>query len=265
MLRLKRSSTTGVSIIWRERTGPSKRLIAKGFLCSLLIHLVMFLGFQIRAQLIGTSSAAPTPQVFLDSEEGAIALLSSSKNSDEDPRLSLTRHLHLTDEVIASAARAVPRTRSLPTDRLPATMPLPPLYALPWGFFDECAPSRYVYRVYPLKISLHEGVRSLRLADDGSRLFRKVTSDSIFITPSFSETHPTVEFFIDVAAATGQVVKASCIRELVDKRLQLVAHRVVTALHFEPVESSQPTLSGIVALHFSGTYDSISPFVEEES
>ena len=267
MLRLKRSSATGVSIIWRERTGPSKRLLAKGFFCSLLIHLIMLLGFQIRTQFFGETSTTPTPTVFLDSEEGTIALLGTSKRSDDDPRFLLTRHLHLTDDVVASTAHAVSRAQTLPTDRLsPSTMPLPPIHTLPWGFSDECAPSRYAYRVYPLRISLHEDLRSLQLSDDGSRLFRKVTPDSIFITPSFSETHPTVEFSIEVSTSTGQVTKASCIRELFDKRLQVVAQRVVKAICFEPLDHpTAPTIAGVIALRFSGTYDSISPFLEEES
>jgi hypothetical protein len=265
MLRLKRTPTTGVSIIWRERTGPSKRLIAKGLFYSLLIHLIMLLGFQIRAKLFDESAASPTPVVFLDSEEGAIALVGDSISSDEDPRVSLIRHMHLTDETVLVCA--MPATRSLPSDpTAPSMMPLPPFHALPWGFSDELAPSRYAYRVYPLRISLHEGVRSLQLTEDGSRLFRKVTPNSIFITPSFSETHPTVEFSVDVSAATGTITRATCIRELVDKRLQMVAQQIIKSLCFEPIEKSdQLTISGVIALRFSGTYDSISPFLEEES
>lgn len=267
MLRLKRVPATGVSIVWRERTGPSKRLIAKGFICSLLIHLTMLLGFQIRAQLLDEPASGPVPVVFLDAEEGTIALLGDAKGADEDPRRVLTRRMHITDEAIAASTHALNGTLSLPTDALaPSTMPLPPLHTLPWGFSDEYAPSRYAYRVYPLKVSLHDELRALQLTDDGSRFFKKVTSDSIFVTPSFSETHPMVEFSVDVCVATGRVMKAACIRELIDKRLQTVAQKIVNTLRFEPVmQSGQPTLSGVVALCFSGTYDSISPFLEERS
>ena len=267
MLRLKRVPATGVSIVWRERTGPSKRLIAKGFFCSFLIHLIMLMGFQIRARLLDETAAVPAPVVFLDSEEGTIALVGNAKGADEDPRVSLTRHMHITDGAVAASAHALACARSFQADALASsTMPLPPLHTLPWGFSDECAPSRYAYRVYPMKISLHDGLRALRLADDGSRFFKRVTSDSIFITPSFSETHPTVEFSVDISAATGRVMKAACIRELVDKRLQAVAQNIVKTLRFEPdTQSSQGTLSGVVALCFSGTYDSISPFLEEGS
>jgi hypothetical protein len=267
MLRLKRSPTTGVSIVWRERTGPSKRLIAKALFYSLLIHLTMLLAFQIRARLFDATTDAPTPTVLLDAEDGTIALLGDPKTSDEDPRLSLSRHLHLTDSAIASTMQALPSGTSLPTDlSSPTTSSLPALHVLPWGFSDECAPSRYPYRVYPLRLSFHDGLRSLRLTDDGSRLFRKVTSDSIFITPAFSETHPTVEFALEVSAKTGLITKATCLRELFDKRLQTVAQRVIKTIRFEPVEQSKdPTVFGVIALSFSGTYDSISPFLEGES
>lgn len=267
MLRLKRSPTTGVSIVWRERTGPSKRLIAKGFFFSLLIHLTMLLAFQIRTRFFDATSDTPTPMVLLDAEDGTVALLSDPKGSDEDPRLSFSRHMHLTDEACVASMHALPPGKSLPTDQQTSSpMSLPALHNLPWNFSDECAPSRYTYRVYPLKISLHEGLRSLRLTDDGSRIFRKVTSDSIFITPSFSETHPTVEFSLEVSAKTGEVTKETCLRELFDKRLQVVAQQVINDIRFEPIETSkEPTISGVMALHFSGTYDSICPFLEEES
>ena len=267
MLRLKRSPTTGVSIVWRERTGPSKRLIAKGFLCSLLIHLTMLLAFQIRTRFFDATPNTPTPTVLLDAEDGTIALLSDPRGTDEDPRLLFSRHMHLTDKACVSTIHALPPGKALPAEQLKGSMvSLPPLHNLPWNFSDEHAPSRYTYRIYPLKLSLHEGLRSLRLADDGSRLFRKVTSDSIFITPSFSETHPTVEFSLKVSAKTGEVTKATCLRELFDKRLQTIAQQIINAIHFEPITNpTDPTISGVVALHFSGTYDSISPFLEEES
>lgn len=268
MLRLKRSPTTGVSIVWRERTGPSKRLIAKGFLCSLLIHLTMLFAFQIRTRFFdATSNNTPTPMVLLDAEDGTIALLSEPKGADEDPRLSFSRHMHLTDKACIATMHALSPGKSLPANQHSSSpMSLPPLHNLPWNFSDEYAPSRYTYRVYPLKLSLHEGLRSLRLTDDGSRIFRKVTSDSIFITPSFSETHPTVEFSLKVSTTTGEVTKATCLRELFDKRLQTVAQQIIKAIHFEPIENPKDqTTSGIIALHFSGTYDSICPFLEDES
>lgn len=265
MLRLKRSYTTGVSIVWRERTGPSKRLIAKALFYSLLIHVTMLFAFQIRARFFDTSLNTPVPMVLLDAEDGTIALLSDPKGSEEDPRLVFTRQMHLTDGAIAATMHALPLNHPLPTDPAPSRLSLPPLHILPWSFSDECAPSRYPYRVYPLTISLHEGLRPLHLTDDGSRLFRKVSSDSIYITPAFSETHPTVEFSLDVCAQTGQVTKAACLRELFDKRLQAVAQRVIKAIRFTPEEqSNEPTLHGVVALRFSGTYESISPFLEDE-
>ena len=266
MLRLKRSPTTGVSIVWRERTGPSKRLIAKALFYSLLIHVVMLLAFQIRAKFFDASSNTSVPMVLLEAEDGTIALLNDPRGSNEDPRLTVSRQLHLADEAMVSTMHALPLNQSLPTDPAPSTLNLPPLHILPWGFSDECAPSRYPYRVYPLTITLHEGLRPLRLTDDGSRIFKKVTPDSIYITPSFSETHPTVEFSLHVASKTGHVTKAICLRELFDKRLQAVAQQVVSKLRFAPDEDAkEPTVSGVVALHFSGTYESISPFLEEES
>ena len=267
MLRLKRHSTDKVSIAWRERTSPSKRLVGKAFAYSLLIHAVMIMGFQIRTNYIDQHGTPSAPTVFLDADDSSVAILTDMRSGEDDPRLRLIRELHLTHSSLACTMNAVHASYS---QSLASLHPSPdvkreflPIINLPWSLCDDLAPSHYLCRAYPLKITLHQDLRSLQLTDDGARLFRKATSDTMLSTPAFSEIQPMVEFKIDVSLATGKVVHSTCVRELLDKRLQGVAQHIIKCLRFNP-SNEQRTISGILALQFAGTFDTISTLLDAE-
>ena len=269
MLRLKRHSSDKVSIVWRERTSPSKRLVTKAFVYSLLIHCVMLMAFQIRINYVQLHGPTPTPTVFLDSEESAIAVLTDMKSGDEDPRYRFSRELHLSHSPLTTTLFAVHSANAQsplsPHSSEPATREFLPIINLPWSFSDEFSPSRHICRVYPLKVTLHQNLRSLQLIDDGSHLFRKATFETLFSTPTFSEIQPRVEFKVDVISSTGKIDTATCIREMTDKRLQGVASHIVKCLRFRPSqETSQKTISGILTLQFAGTFDTISNLLDAE-
>ena len=269
MLRLKRRSSDTVSIVWKERTSPSKRLVSKGFACSLLIHAVMLLLFQVRIRYTETFGNTPPPTVFLDTEESSVAILSDSKSVDEDPRYRFSRELHLTPSTISSSIFAVPSSYAQSLASLHSSQDKKreflPIINLPWSFSDEFSPSHHLCRVYPLKISLHQQLRSLQLIDDGSRLFRKASFQTVFSTPAFAEMQPRVVFKVEVMVANGKIIQATCLRELTDKRLQGVANHVIKNLRFGPSENmSGTTISGILALQFSGTFDTICTLLDSE-
>jgi hypothetical protein len=269
MLRLKRQSSDKVSIVWRERTSPSKRLVAKAFAFSFLLHFIMVIVFQIRIYYEAAPANQPMPAVFLDSDESSIAVLTDIRNNDEDPRYRLAREMHLSGSCNAidfsplhqSYAQSLPSILSSTHQKHEFLS----IITLPWSFSDELSPSHHICRVYPLKISLHQNLRSLQLIDDGARLFRKSSFETLFCTPAFSETQPRVEFKVEVNPGSGAIIKSACLRELTDKRLQGVAQRLVKNLRFKPTKDpSQKTPSGILTLQFAGTFDMINPLLEPE-
>jgi hypothetical protein len=177
--------------------------------------------------------------------------------------------MHLTNTTHASNTTAI---HDQYAEILHATHPAPektqtflPIVNLPWSFSDALAPSHHICRVYPLKITLHQDLRSLQLSDDSSRLFRKASLSTLLSTPAFSETRPLVEFKVDVSTATGKISNAVCLRELIDKRLQGIAQHIVKHLRFCPhQEERKPTISGVLAIQFSGTFDTISTLLDTE-
>lgn len=267
MLRLKRHPSDTVAITWKERTGPSKRLVGKGIAVSVLIHVLMAILFQIRTQYCDTSGTAPAPTVFLDTEESSISILTDMRTYEEDPCQKFAREMHLDKTVHVSNAFSLDSQYG---DLFFSTTPekqreFLPVLTLPWSFSDSFAPSHHIYRVYPLKVTLHEDLRSLLFCDDGARLFRKADVDTMFSTPAFAESQPEVEFKISVATATGKITSAVCLRELLDKRLQGIAQHLVKYFRFSPLkDAKQKAIKGVVTIQFAGTFDTISSLLETE-
>ena len=269
MLRLKRHSTDKVSISWKERTSPSKRLVGRGFFYSFLIHFVMLFVFQIRTTYFDSSVASPTPTVFIDSEESSIAVLTDDESVGDDPRQRITNQLHLTNTSIATTIHAVPPSHN---QMLSAILPIQdvrrdflPVFTLPWSLSDELSPSHHNHRTYPVKIILHHDLRELDLTNDGAHLFKKASLDSLFTTPSFSETQPKVEFKIDVSAESGRIIQSTCLRELCDKRLQNIAQQILRSIRFAPSQKpSKEIVSGVLAIQFSGTFETMSALLDTE-
>jgi hypothetical protein len=229
----------------------------------------MVMLFQIRVHYIEIPGASPVPTVFLDIEESSVAILTDMRNGDEDPRYRLTREMHLTNSTLANSIFAVHASYAQSLSFIHSSQnqkrEFLPIINLPWSFSDDASPSHHIYRAYPLKVTLHQNLRALHLADDGSRLFRKASFETLFCTPAFSETQPRVEFKVEVALATGKIMLATCVRELTDKRLQGVAQRLVKCLRFSPSqETIEKTTSGILTLQFAGTFDMISTLLDTE-
>jgi hypothetical protein len=211
-----------------------------------------------------------TPTVFLDHEEGSIAVLSSHEApSDYDPRQRIAQQMHLSPAALTAMMSAVSPEQtgllSAAEGSCSVDTKFLPIRTLPWSLSDAFSPSKQVHRAYPIKLSLHDDLRTLIMANDGSELFCEASFDSIFASPAFSESQPKVEFRIDVSAATGQISLSTCLRELCDKRLQNIAQRLVQSIQFAPVpKAPKETISGVLGIQFAGTFETIEPLLEQE-
>ncbi len=143
------------------------------------------------------------------------------------------------------------------TDR---TLLLPPI--VPWIEKRETIPSLTPIRTYPIKLTLYYGIKELEMISDASEFFTPATEASIAVTSQFCHTKPTVEFFVTVDEETGKISSLSCVKELVDKRLQSLAIKILKSLRFRLHEYHQKRLlSGMISLQFNGIFETIRPYV----
>jgi len=264
MLRLKKQLHK-ISLTWRERGLSSSKILRKAFFISLFIHLVLFLLFQIRVPFMEADSSVSTPMVFLDTEESPIALL-ADEHRDREFRRRLCSERFLVNPVFAK------RIGALSVEGVPAALLSskkteihePPGSLVPWGFSDECAPSKHVVRAYPLKLTLYHNLKNLLLLDDGAHLFREASFDTIFSTPAFAEVVPQVDFQVSVSLKSGRIERITCQKELVDKRLQGLAEFFLKRLLFADNERDKGVVSGELSIQFAGTLERISSLVHWE-
>jgi len=264
MLRLKRHFQK-ISLIWSDGGSPSKKSLKKAFKISVMVHLALFLIFQIEVPFIEIEASTPTPMVFLDAEDNSIALLADDRR-DTDFRQRLCTERFLVNPVLTKRIGAL-SVEGIPTALLSSRGPQMPTVSgalVPWRFSDECAPSKHTIRVYPLKLTLQHNLRGLQLLDDGSRLFRAASHDTFFSTPTFAEVLPQVDFRVSVSLRTGRVKSIICQKELVDKRLQGLAEFFLKSLRFVNDEKAEGEVSGELSIQFAGTFERISSLLHWE-
>jgi hypothetical protein len=229
---------------------------------ALLFHLCLLFLFQIRVQYVEKGESQDAPMVLLDPEESLISVLTESASVEEEFPAKLANKLHLTQNLFVHGQDiAVPVEEN---EESSGQSKAPPVALLPWSFSDTLSPSRYSVHAYPLKITLQDQLKKLYFIDDGSDLFQEASYDSLFTSPFFAEVQPRVDFRIDVSLETGQITHFTCLKELVDKRLQEVAIRLVRTFRFGSTQQEQKEyISGIIELQFAGTYDSIEPILRD--
>jgi len=260
MLRLKKRSHNKISIVIRKNARAPKRYLFRGFLFAIFFHLCLLFLFQIRVQYVEKDTKEEAPMVLLEPEESLISVLTESSGFEEDFPEKLTKELHLSQNVFMPQAES-----SLPLEEpeeSSAPLTPPTISLLPWSFSDGLSPSRYTVKAYPLKITLGDQLKKLYFIDDGAELFQKASYDSLFTSPFFAESQPKVGFRIDISLKTGKITRIECLRELVDKRLQEIAVKLLRTFRFASAkQESSELLSGEIELQFAGTYDSIEPLL----
>ena len=144
-----------------------------------------------------------------------------------------------------------------PEERRHEELPRLPSF-LPWETDPQEMASNQVIRIFPIKLSLFHGVQALDIIDDASSLFTAANESTVSLTTSFAPIKPTVEFFIRVDPETGKIAEWSCVKELVDKRLQSLALRIVKTIRFRvPNNVEKKSLSGALSLQFNGNFETI--------
>jgi hypothetical protein len=252
MLSLKRRIRNKVSIVFHEKARAPKRFLFRGVVLALVFHLLILFVFQIRVKYVDEDSSTEAPTVFLDPEETLVSLLTEPS---EDICSKVTKDLHLIHNPFTFQIPDLPifeEDSSLPHLIFQKVM------LLPWSLSSSLSPSSQIIHAYPLKITLNGDLEHMILINDGFSLFKKASHDSLFCSPFFAESRPCVEFRIEIAAETTKITKATCIRELIDKRLQEVAEKILYSLRFA---SKKEAVRGVVTLQFSGTFDTIAPFL----
>lgn len=256
------------------------------FILSLAIHLILISSFHVRIWLpqdIFTLSTPTTIALDIDllqySESGNPLSLITEKgledtSIDEEITLLQMKGISSLEQISLFAASQFPSafveivessdqqkedidiSHTSAKDKSSRTLQLPSF--MPWTTDAQEVPSFHPIRIYPLKLSFFHGVKSLDLIDDASSLFTQANESTVSLTPGFAEMKPTVEFFIEIDPETGKIRSWSCVKELVDKRLQSLSHRILKTLRFRiPEFVDKKSLSGAISIQFNGNYDVI--------
>jgi hypothetical protein len=97
-------------------------------------------------------------------------------------------------------------------------------------------PLAFQEKLYPLRLKLSSSLTQLKLVEDGSCLFKEKSPHHL--TASYILTiHPLdIEYSIVVSGETGKVIEWHRSKELLDKKLQRYADKLIQTIAFAPNE-----------------------------
>jgi len=107
-------------------------------------------------------------------------------------------------------------------------------------------------RLYPLHLKLSHALQKLTLIDDGSSSFCLKGPRDSSAEFELATSHYPITYHVTVAGQTGKIVRSSRKKELLDKRLQLLADALLEKIVFRPFEKKEVEGRITVVFHASG-------------
>lgn len=107
-------------------------------------------------------------------------------------------------------------------------------------------------RLYPLHLKFSRALQKLTLMEDGSELFCFKTDGRLGGPFEQALLHYPIAYQITVSGTTGKIIRSSRRKELLDKKLQLLADRLVEKIAFRPFEAKEIEGRLTIIFHASG-------------
>lgn len=115
-------------------------------------------------------------------------------------------------------------------------------------------------RLYPIRFQISGSLKNKHIISDGSHLFRKSTSSETNALLRLKTTSRSIMYQIEIDGKTGKVIEWKRKRELIDKKLQAFADRLLDEITFEA--SSSDVKRGSIRIIFDCTGDELTQYLE---
>jgi len=216
------------------------KALLQALIYSLMAHIVLFGTFKIRLNDYQETAQEMTPvDVAIDFEEPA-----TEAGVFEGPQVD-TSDLFFTNSIAY----------------LPELDPSAPIDAFSDEELVEQEPKeRSRIKMYPLQLKLSQSLKNLELLDDGSSLFRNKEPYETMSIFTLAPHHFAIDYKLYVQGLTGTLERFERKGELLDKRLQAVADKIVNKIRFCPY--SEKSITGSITLTFFCTGDDIKGYLE---
>lgn len=205
-------------------------VLAYALFCSLVLHLVLVGCFRIRLFDFGQEPLAFSPVTLVVENDPAVSTLILDSDEKKLPFVSI-------DEISPQTAETRRKIQEVA--------------------MTSC---EYPSQSYPLKIKYSQNLKQLLLIEDGSHLFKDSSSFSQKEVALLKSQKFTIEYRIKVDGSTGTLFSWKRTRELLDKKLQRIADKIISSLRFIPYKQS---LSGKLWLTFYCTGEELSSYLKE--
>jgi len=114
----------------------------------------------------------------------------------------------------------------------------------------------YIVRAYPIKVKCSQSLKNIKIVEDGMRLFKRKGNRQFL---KHSPDRKMIEYFVEVEGSTGKIIRFSKLTELSDKKLALVANRLIDMIRFLPQDDT--LYRGNIFITFYCTGEEIEKFL----
>ncbi len=225
-----------------ERVGFLDKALLQALIYSLIAHILLFGTFKIRLNDYKESAVEMAPiDVAIDIEE-PLAMAGVHTEESFDPEDLYFAHIQ--------PDTFLPIEEHEPVDIFSDEE----LIAL--GPKEPDAP-----KMYPLQLKLSQPLKKCMLIEDGSSLFRNKEPYETMSIFHLATHRFSVEYKAYVDGETGTITRFEKKCELLDKKLQQVADRIMSKIAFAPC--SEKTITGSITLTFSCTGEEIKSYLHD--
>jgi hypothetical protein len=248
MLRLKRLPKDRVTIYIQDKSRTLDIRFWRSLFYSLLFHVIVFGSIRIEYLRIHESTIPLVPvEVAIDNapEEMVIADTGDLENARQKKFIHLAAHysevpyIKKTNEFDLAAQLQALQNSPLILSQA-ATHHESPLPAAP--------PSSYPEKCYPMRIELTSGLQELQLVRDGSILFRQKKTTDMLSKLKLTTRPLFIDYEVRVCGNSGKIIGWKRTHELLDKKLQELADRIIQEIGFG--KQAPDTQTGVIRLIF---------------
>jgi hypothetical protein len=115
-------------------------------------------------------------------------------------------------------------------------------------------------KLYPMRLKLSSKLSKLELLEDGSCFFRKKEKTDRIARLQLAYAHYPITYHVTVDGASGKVIHSSRTKELLDKKLQVLADAIIDKIQFFPSEEQQ--VSGRLSIIFYADSEEIEEMLQ---
>jgi hypothetical protein len=260
MLKIEQqTNSSNVSVRLKDKGSLLDRPFKQALIYSFLFHALVFGVFRVQFSTISDPTEPINPvEVAIDTErtadgDDAQELVAIAEQESTQEKVSFApyvkEYIKIAEKYYSDASTAQIEPTALHESEVFDDE----------GFEEKLYLTKLPYQLrhYPLRLEFTTALSKLKLLEDGSSLFKEKSAS--FSRQKIPFAFFTIAYNVKISGQTGKITEWKRKRELLDKKLQVCADRIIDQIQFAPFQLT--SLRGKIWIVFECSGDEISEYL----